>query len=395
MTITLQTAAGLFDVLDGSLCLALEGVPVATLELSADAAPELGPASLLIAEGDAAPVAFAGVLDFAHPYQGRVSVTWVGGGGALGGATLATHYTAISSQVARADVLSAILSAAGETLAPSSQLPADTLPRWTRVAGETWSKALRRALDGTGLAWRVLDSGEVWIGAESWPLADLGGVELDEDVTARSQVVACERATLRPGTALEDGRHVVRVTYQADGLALVDLDVDTTGAAALAALLAPHSTPDLYARVWPGSVVLQRADGTVDVRLDEGAPVVDLPRLRYDAGARGARYVLPAGSRVRVAFEGAHPSGAFAFGAPTAPGARKGVARLGDHGITGTLSLVGAGALTVTYTPPGGAGQTIGTITATAGATPVVFAGLVTIPLETLLDRVSEEVFLT
>ena len=48
-TITLATATGLFDVLDGSLCLALTGAPIATLELPEDAAPELGPAALLIA----------------------------------------------------------------------------------------------------------------------------------------------------------------------------------------------------------------------------------------------------------------------------------------------------------------------------------------------------------
>lgn len=393
-TITLATATGLFDVLEGSLCLPLTGAPIATLELPEDAAPELGPAALLIAEGDADPVTFQGVLDFSRAYQGRTSVTWIGGTGALGGTTAATHYTAIAQQVQRADVVTAILAAAGEVLSDTATLPADTLPRWTRVAGESWATALRRALDGTGYGWRILDDGQVWVGAESWPAAELGGIELDQDLTARTLTAAYSEATLRPGTVLADGRRVLRVTFGADGRAVVELDADSTGADALAALLAPRIPADPYARIWPGSVVVQNADGTIDVRLDPGAPVEDLPRLRFDAGVRGARYVLPAGSRVRVAFEGASPSGAYAFGAPTAPDAAKGVARLGDHGNTGTLSITGAGALTIVYTSPAGSVST-GVITAAVSGSPVVFAGSFTATVETLLDRVSEEVFLT
>ena len=393
-TITLATATGLFDVLDGSLCLALTGAPIATLELPEDAAPELGPAALLIAEGDADPVTFQGVLDFSRSYQGRTSVTWVGGAGALGGTTAATHYTAIAQQVSRADVVTAILAAAGEVLSDTATLPADTLPRWTRVAGESWRTALRRALDGTGYGWRVLEDGTTWVGAESWPAAELGGIELDQDLTARTLTAAYSEATLRPGTVLADGRRVLRVTFGADGRAVIELEADATGADALAALLAPRIPADPYARIWPGEVVVQNADGTIDVRLDPGAPVSDLPRLRFDAGVRGARYVLPKGSRVRVAFEGASPSGAYAFGAPTAPDAAKGVARLGDHGATGTLTITGAGALTIVYTSPAGSVST-GVITAAVSGSPVVFAGSFTATVETLLDRVSEEVFLT
>lgn len=50
------------------------------------------------------------------------------------------------------------------------------------------------------------------------------------------------------------------------------------------------------------------------------------------------------------------------------------VARVTDTTTTGALGFSGSGALSITYTPPGGSLTTL-TITATAGGNPVVFAG--------------------
>lgn len=230
--------------------------------------------------------------------------------------------------------------------------------------------------------------------------AELDGLELDEDIAGQVVHVGYDRATLRPGTALPDGRHVVRCTFGSNGRLEVELDEDLASPRALAALVAPHLPPNPYTLVWSAEVVRQNADGTLDLRardedVDKGVPFEDLPSVPYDCGLHNGRFVLAQGSHVRVRFLAGRPDGALAFGRPTAVGANKGVARAGDHGVTGTLSIMGAGSLTITYTPPGGGGVTVGTITAAVAGSPVVFAGAATINLETLLDRVSEEVFLS
>lgn len=402
---TLSASGLLFDVLDGTLALGAEGAPIATLELPEDTAPELGPADLLVAHGDdEEPVRFVGTLVFARPNEGRCSATWVGGAGGLGGDAIAVHYTAVAQPVALATVVEALVAAAGELLDDGalSALDGLELPRWTRVAGETWRKALARALEGTGRTWRILDSGRVWIGADTWPAGELGGQVLDEDTGARTLLLAFERATLRPGTSL-DGRPVVRVTFSSTGRADVELDDDATGAGgAFARLVVRRSKVDPYAQRYLAEVVTQHDDGTLDLRiLDEGAepwrtlPFEELTRVPFWTGVQGARYVLPQGAHVHVTFVTASPAGAVAHGRPTSTGANRGIARKNDRGRAGTLTLTGTPAgLAGAYLSPTGVTQNMGTITAVAGLVPVTFAGVLIAQLEHVIDTASEEVFL-
>lgn len=402
---TLSAGGLLFDVLEGTLALG-PGAPIATLELPEDTAPDVGPADLLVAHGDEEePERFVGTLVFAHSYEGRCLVMWSGGAGGLASDALATHYTAVAQPVALATVVEAIVAGAGELLDDGAldALAGLELPRWTRVAGETWSKALARALEDTGRTWRILDSGRVWIGVDTWPAGELGGEVLDEDTDARTLLVAFDRATLRPGTNV-DGRRVVRVTFGSTGRADVELDDDTTGGGALARLVARHSKLDPYARRYLAEVVVQHEDdGTLDLRiLDEGAepwrklPFEDLTRVPFWTGVQGARCVLPERAQVHVAFVMASPAGAVAFGRPTATGADRGVARKSDGCKGGTITIAGGpGGLVVTYSGPFGAEAT-GTFTAVDSATsaPITFAGSMTINLEEIIDTASEEVFL-
>ena len=394
---TLSTGGLLFDVLEGELTLALTGAPVATLELPEDTAPEAGPADILVAQGDDEPVRFVGTISRARAYEGRVTVVWVGGAGGLGGETLSTHYAAITRDIERADLVADIVASAGEQL-DGEALATGTLPRWTRLAGETWAQALDRALEGTGATWRVLDTGRVWVGVDTWPeLASLDGGELDEDKTARVLHVGYDRATVRPGTTYQ-GRRIARVTYSSDGHAELALERDGASLRRLGRLLARHVPADPYAREWRAEVLEQHDDETLDLGAlpeQEGIPFDELLRVPFDTGVQGARYVLPKSAHVSVVFIGARPDGAMARGRSTSAAADRGVARFNDHCKVGTLTLSGTPAgLIGVYTSPTGNAQNMGTITGAVGASPVVFAGILSATLEALIDTASEEVYL-
>lgn len=397
---TLLAAGTLYDVLAGSIALDLSGVPTASLMFPDAEAPDVGPAELLVAEGDAAPVRFVGTVTFVRSFEGSALVEWSGGAAGLDAPAEAAHYTTIAQPVALVTVVEQLVEAAGEALDEGSldALAGLVVDRWTRLEGETWGSALSRALEGTGRTWRILDSGRLWIGEETWPEVELGGVALDEDLGGRAIALSLSAATARPGTSYE-GRHVVRVTFDSSGRALLDLDEDAASAAALRALLAP---PDLYSRVYLAEVVKQHPDDSIDVRLlDDGAepwrplPVETLERVPFWTGVQGARYVLPVGAHVQVAFRQHSPAGAFAFGRPAAVGAERGVARIDDISDAGTLDVAGAPAgLVLTYTPPTGETTVVGVITAAAGMVPVVFTGVLSIPLRARIVSASEEVFL-
>lgn len=356
---TLSVAGVLFDALDGSIALAVDGAPVAMLELPEDTAPELGPAEVLLAQGDDAPVTFSGTLLYAEALEGRTVVCWVGGAGTLGGGLgTAIHYTAVTQAVTVADVVADVVAGAGEQLdaGAAAALAGVTRERWTRAAGETWAAALSRALEGTGRGWRILDTGKVWVGVDTWPEAQLDGRVMDADLEARLLLIAWDRATLRPGTSL-GGRHIVRVVFDADGRGEVEIDDDASGAAALARVLAPHQRTDPYAREWTGYVVTQHADGTLDLQVEDGAPWSDLLRVPFDVGVQGARYVLPGGAEVRIKFRRASPDGAIAFGRPHDGAASRGIARVRDVVNLGTLTLstsssLGPTGLLVAWVPP-------------------------------------------
>lgn len=329
---TLSTAAGLVEVLEGSITLPLLGVWIAHLELGEDVAPELGPATLQIAREDGTLDEFRGTIVFSRLFEGRAYVQLVGGAGGLGGEARAVHYTAAPTPVAVRDLFADVVRAAGEQLAADLQL-LGTTAQWTRISAESWARALTRIADHFQFSWRVLDSGLVWVGAESWPDAGEDLFVKDEDKSARILEVAFDRATLRPGMTI-GGRKVVRVTFLASGHAEVELDDDAGDAFAAAVTRAARPSP--HVKIYSAEVVMQHADGPLDVRVEE-APFRDLLRVPFDTGVLGARYVIPAGARVRVAFAAGEPSGAWAFGLPSTGAAARGVARLEDTAAAGTL----------------------------------------------------------
>ena len=348
---TLSVAGLLYDVLEGTLSLGPEGAWSASLVLSV--APELDPAELLVARDGEEPERFVGTIITSAAFEGRAYVELVAGAGGLASQALAAHYTGAVSKVSLAELVEGIVAGAGEQLAEgvAAALPAVQASRWTRLGGETWAQALSRVTRRYGLAWRILDTGLVWVGAETWPAEATDPFLLDDDQAARTLVVAFDRAVYRPGMTVL-GRRIVRVTYSSSGRA--DLEYDESDVDLLRRLVARLSAPSPYALTYAAEVVTQNADGTLDLKLVDG-PIIDMPRVPFVAGLAGGRFLVAAGDVLRVAFLGGRPDGAVAYALAGDETATAAVARKGDSVNCGTLAaaLVG-GAVQLTYTPPGG-----------------------------------------
>lgn len=139
-----------------------------------------------------------------------------------------------------------------------------------------------------------------------------------------------------------------------------------------------------HAVLYPATVRAQAGDGTLALELDPGAPVPSLVGVTIRHGLPGVTAVAVAGgARVRVGFDGADPSRPFAVlwdagnaTSLTFNGSSRRVARTDDTTGNGVLAFgvapgpaPGTTALSLTYTPPGGAPQVVG----------LVFTGAVTV----------------
>lgn len=145
------------------------------------------------------------------------SVRVVGGAGGLG------RMVSGSFQFAQLrDPLQAIIDASGEQLniAISENLLALQLRRWTIVeascaaALESLAAAASSAL-GQPIRWRILPTGLLWLGAETWPSVSLaeGDVVERADPVERLTILAVETPTLAPGVTIPDVGRVAGVTH--------------------------------------------------------------------------------------------------------------------------------------------------------------------------------------
>jgi hypothetical protein len=194
--------------------------------------------------------------------------------------------------------------------------------------------------------WRVQPDGTVWIGRYDFAEAVLSQElqQLDEADPAyaeglfvphafgplpgqsyQARKIGCAQYTISPDNAF------VRLWY---------LDASTTDLdggnlrRGLAELIKETLRLDWYG-TYPGRVVTQRPDGTLDIALDSRT-IPPLSAVRYRVFCPGARLSVAAGSRVEVRFDNADPM------KPVAdlfdPGeAQLGVARLNDPSRAGGL----------------------------------------------------------
>lgn len=215
---TAQVTLGGLDVLTGALDLPLSGVWTAALELGGDVLA-IGPTELqIIGDGEPA-VTWRGAVARVALVEGRMHALVVGGvsGGLsvspLGVQVPALHYDGDPMPTSAAEVLGDLCDLASEKLDPSAlaSLATFTAPSWLRESGAAYL-ALVRASRRWALSARLMPSGLLWAGAETWPesTAKLALVDPLDDGWAFH--VAPFGGSIQPGVTYQD-RQILRVTY--------------------------------------------------------------------------------------------------------------------------------------------------------------------------------------
>jgi hypothetical protein len=253
------------------------------------------------------------------------------------------------------------------------------LASWTRAAG-TVGTAIAALAEHIGGTWRVLPDGTVWLGTETWPASKARKpLILDEDTATGRLYMAPEPLNLLPGTTL-DGRKLSSVKYVirpdvVECIATTErekprADVDRTLGGVLTRLINRVMSRVDYYTLYASRVVVQHADGTIDV-------IPDDPRMPSKAhvpirSLPGTKVKVVAGARVLLGFENGDPSKPIAstweeggLEALEIGGARP-VARLGDQVIMTMPTTIPITGL-VAPVPPGG--TFTGTMTVTTPMT--------------------------
>lgn len=370
----LRCSLGDCPVLSGSLLLPLRGNWCATVEVRAPNGTEpaaldaLSPASLRLAREDGTVDAFEGSVRRSGVQDGRavVHATIVGGAGKLLGDLPPRHYAPAATEVPAGYVARGICDDAGEQLlgGVEAALDARIVRQWTRFAMPA-RDALDLLADVIGCGWRVLASGRVWLGQEAWPELD-ASKRIAPDPDDGAEVWATDGAPILPGVTLA-GRRIIEVTYR--------LDAVRSRATVRAAVAGdpPHAARlDLYRASYPATVRVQGTDVLDlvpdDPRLGDAARALLSVPMRL--GIPGCRVTVPAGTRVRVAFEGALPSGAYAGPVDHDPAADRPLSLIGDAVDCGTLTGVAdpvTGVVTFTYSPPDGSAPPPGLVVGLSG----------------------------
>lgn len=297
-----------------SLTLTVPRVGIWVADVSLVDAPALSGAVELALDGRT----WRGAVHRGGVELGRWTGRIVGGAGGLHAILGPAAYADTTLAV----VLGETLRDAGETLASTSGDLTATVARWARVAGPA-HHTVADVARATGYAWRTLPDSSVWVGAETWSVLSLGA-DLDvlshAPATGRHELAGAACAAIDPGRVVTlDGApvRVGAVERRQHGAELVtvlyadrDGDAGSRLTAAFDAMVKRSTRRMDYLAVYPGRVVQQNADGTLDVVAD--APDVHLPRaIRYRT-LPGLTFTVPAGTRVAVGFEGGDPAKPYA-----------------------------------------------------------------------------------
>lgn len=273
----------------------------------------------VLAEADQAPTGKVTLLFFGLELQGFVirsgtaegqaSLLIAGGNGGLWAELPPRAYQQAPLRLPLQD----LLTAAGEQLSPFSTTPVlqASLPAWVRRRGEA-GRSLDHLADAAGAVWRVQPDGLVFVGLDTWTEApDFDRTLVHSDPVAARDDLAPIVPGVLPGQTL-GGRKVGTVHYQAtaDALTARVWYLDPAAPAGegplysgLAGLVREVMRGVDWLALYPAKVLVQRADGTLDVVPDSGRlpPLVAVP---VRVPVPGARLSVPAGARVLVGFEG-------------------------------------------------------------------------------------------
>lgn len=252
---------------------------------------------------------FVGTVHRSVAFEGRgPDVRIVGGRGGL--STLLTPAQFYRPTVR--NVLDAALAAVGETLASSSDLTAIAKPLdfWERTS-RTLGQELDAIANVTGLEWRMLPDGSVWMGTSLWAQSALTSYEvMDHVADAGKMVIAADDPVVFPGETLEGLRVSTVVHRVTEDETRTEIYQDGTVDRSLGLLdsLIRRSQPtDLHA-FYPYQVISQNADGTFELKAID-ARMPSLSHVRYASATPGTQYTIGSGACL-VGFEG---------GAETAP----------------------------------------------------------------------------
>jgi len=219
----------------------------------------------------------------------------IGGANALQAVTVPRQWAA---SVPVASVLASMCGDAGETPATSS----GDLSSWRARGGSLAQELSRLATWASGGDWRVTPAGEVEVAARAFATATAPGKPMGVECGAVRY--DCPTLAEVAGKTI-DGRRIGRALY-VSGADSPYVDTWET---------APRNTAG--ARGIVGAKVDAQTDGRVDVTLDDGSQMVDIPLW----ASPGVRAIVTIGARVLVVDLADDPRGGFAMSGPWDAGA--------------------------------------------------------------------------
>lgn len=288
-------------VLSGVITMPRVGAWTADLSADADAALS-GPATIVAGTQRWVGTVYRGGLA-----SGTAVAKVIGGAGGLARAVAPKFYRNVTRRILATDILTEI----GEALSPRSDALDGMVAVWSRCGGKAGA-ALRQLCDSFGASWRVLDDGTVWIGAETWPEAQLEHELVCEAPNGGWVEISSDELALRPGTTFL-GRRVGRVEHRVSGRSVrstVWFDDDRAAedpSAAIEAIVRHVTAGSVYLGIFPARVVSQNADGTLELQPDDSRiPGMSQVPIRY--GVPGISAKVAAGARVAIEFAGGDPT---------------------------------------------------------------------------------------
>lgn len=376
-------------VFDAEIYLTATGV--SWLEASVDSATAITGTATLVAPG----LTFVGTIDSTSSgaYQEKLRVRVYAGGGGTRSSVGPRHYRGVAG-VPVSVPLADLLTGAGETLHADADatITGRVLQSWARPAGRVDSALRDLIVTQAGGEWRIGEDGKFWAGTLTYPLQDFAHQLIEHNTTMRTFVIASERFTARPGRTFR-GQRISEVRYEISaGKTRCHLVYGNNLPTTVRETIERYVDHKIDAsRSYSATVVLQNADGTLELKPDDTDKIAPLSKVPIRSGLPGTRVTIERGYRVRIGFENGDREKPYAalfdegddvvqirFAGGTAN-----VVRVGDAVGCGTLTFAGAaGSVNVSYTTPDGVTSVVGTMAGTAlsAAVSIPLVGKITGP---------------
>lgn len=246
---------------------------------------------------------------------GQTTLKIVGGAGRLAETIPAASYGVTDV----GDVVKAILAAVGERLSVAADVATLALPmqRWNRSKGDAAS-CLSAVAKANGFSWRVLDDGSVWVGVDAFAETS-ADVELVASKPSEGTVeVADDDLAIRPGQSFQ-GARIYEVSTVLGPKATRSTLTTTEGGGRIARADAAKAKRQLeeagfpFAKTYAGIVTSQNADGTVEVKIDDGKDVHSQSKVPLRHGIHGVtRLDLAPQAQVVLGFDDGDPQKPYA-----------------------------------------------------------------------------------